>query len=98
MPRRSKDWNKGLAEDLKDPEFACEFIISALEEDIPLQVALGKVIRALGIKEFSEKTGIPSPNIVRALNPDYNPTQETLNALLKPLGLRLTVSPINTAA
>ena len=95
MTERSKDWNEGLAEDLKDPEFACEFIISALEEDIPLQVALGKVIRALGIKEFSEKTGIPSPDIDRALSLVHNPFPETLNHLLKTLGLRISVTQLN---
>lgn len=96
MPRRSKDWNEGLAKDLRDKNFAREFLIAAIDEGVSTQVALGKIIRAYGIKEFSEMSGIASPNIIRAINPEYNPTQETLNRLLKPFGLMITVSPIRT--
>lgn len=63
MARRSKDWNEGLAEDLKNPEFAKKIMLSAIEEGIPIQAALGKAIRAYGVKEFSTKTKIPGPNI-----------------------------------
>lgn len=82
MARRSKDWNVGLAQDLRDPRFAREFLLAAIEEGVSIQIALGKVIRAIGIKEFSAKIGIASPNILRAINPRHNPTQETLNRLL----------------
>lgn len=94
MARRSKDWNEGLAKDLRNPKFAREFLIAALEEDIPLQAALGKVIRAYGVKEFSKRINIASSNLLRAMHPESNPTQETLNRLLRPFGLKLTVSPI----
>jgi probable addiction module antidote protein len=94
MARRSRDWNEGLARDLQDPEFAREFLLAAIEEGISLQKALGKVIRAIGVKEFSLKTGIASPNLLRAIHPRYNPTQETLNRILMPLGLRLSLAPI----
>ena len=52
MARRHEDWNVGLAEDLRDPEFAREFLLAAIDEEVPLQVALGKVVRAMGVKEF----------------------------------------------
>ncbi len=35
-----------------------------------------------------------SPNLLRAINPRHNPTQETLNRLLRPFGLKLSVAPI----
>ena len=98
MPKRSQDWNKGLAKDLKDPEFAMEFILSAVEEGMSLQQVLGKVIRCYGIKEFAKKVRIPSSNVSRAINPKHNPTQKTLNKLLKPFGLKLTVAPIEEEA
>jgi len=97
MARRSKDWNEGLALDLQDPVFAREFIQSALEEGISLQATLGKVIRAMGVKEFSKLSKIASPNLVRAINPKHNPTQETLGRLLRPFGLMLTIAPIKMA-
>ena len=45
---RSRDWNVGLAEDLQDRIFAREFLLAAVEEDVPLEIVLGKVIRAIG--------------------------------------------------
>jgi putative addiction module killer protein len=56
MPRRSVDWNKGLAKDLKDPEFARGFILAALEEEgLSPQLVLRKVILAYGLKELAKK-------------------------------------------
>ena len=94
MARRTKDWNKGLAWDLKDQEFAREFLLAAIEEGISLQHALGKVVRARGVKEFAAKIGMAGPNLLRAINPRHNPTQATLNRLLKPFGFRLSLAPI----
>jgi len=46
MARRSRDWNEGLARDFRDQGFAREFLLAAMDEGVPIQVALGKVIRA----------------------------------------------------
>ena len=96
MARRSVDWNEELAKKLRNLKYAQGFILACIEEEIPLQIALGKVIRAHGIKEFSTKTKIPSPNILRAINPKHNPSQATLEKLLKPFKLKLTVTPIKS--
>jgi DNA-binding phage protein len=94
MARRSKDWNEGLAEDLRDPKFARELLIAAVDEGVPLQQAVAKVVRAMGVKEFAAKIGMASPNLLRAIDARHNPTQETLNRLLRPFGLRLGLSLI----
>ena len=94
MARRSRDWNEGLAQDLQNPAFAREFLMNAVEEGVPLQQALGKVIRAMGVKEFADKIGMASPNVLRAINPRHNPTQETLNRLLGPFKLKLSLAPL----
>ena len=94
MAKRSKDWNEGLAEDLRDAEFAREFLTAAVEDGVALKVALGKVIRASGVKEFAERIGMPSSNVLRAINPRHNPTQETLERLLEPFGLRIGLAKI----
>jgi hypothetical protein len=36
-----------------------------------------------------------SPNVLRAINPRHNPTQDTLNRLLKPFKLRLSLAPLS---
>ena len=68
MARRSRDWNRGLAQDLRNPEFAREFLLAAIDEGVPVQHALGKVIRAMGVKEFAAKIRMASPNLLRAIN------------------------------
>jgi DNA-binding phage protein len=95
MARRHRDWNVGLAEDLRDQEFAREFLLAAIDEGVPLQVALARVVRAMGVKEFAARVRMASPNLLRTLNPRHNPTQETLNRLLKPFQLKLSLAPIS---
>jgi DNA-binding phage protein len=95
MARRSRDWNVGLAEDLRDQDFAREFLLAAVEEGVPLQAALAKVVRATGVKEFAAKVRMASPNLLRALNTRHNPTQDTLNRLLKPFRLKLSLASID---
>jgi DNA-binding phage protein len=94
MARRSRDWNKDLALDLRDAEFAREFLLAAIDEGVSVQRALGKVIRAIGVKEFAAKVQMASPNVLRAIHPRHNPTQETLNRLLRPFRLRLSLAEI----
>lgn len=95
MARRSRDWNEGLARDLRNREFAREFLLAAMDEGIPIQTALGKVIRAMGVKEFASKVRMASPNVLRAINTRHNPTQETMNRLLKPFRLKLSLARID---
>ena len=95
MLRPSRDWNEGLAHDLRDPEFARDFLLAAMDESVPIQTALGKVIRAIGVKEFAERAQMASPNVLRAIHPRHNPTQATLNRLLKPLRLRLSLAGLD---
>ena len=67
------------------------------EEGLSLQVTLGTLIRAFGVKEFAAKAGMAPPNVLRAINPKHNPTQDTLDRLLKPFGLRLGLAPLAPA-
>jgi len=97
MARRSQDWNAGLALDLRDPEFARTFLLAAMEEGVALQLALGKVIRAMGVKEFAAQVRMASPNVLRAIHPRHNPTQDTLNRLLKPFHLRLSLARLDAS-
>ncbi|MPZ19799.1 MAG: hypothetical protein GEV06_18055 [Luteitalea sp.] len=62
---------------------------------MPLQLALGKAIRAMGVKEFAAKARMASPNVLRAIHPRHNPTHDTLNRLLKPFRLRLSLARLD---
>ncbi len=94
MAGRSRDWEVGLAEDLRDPAFAREFLMASIDEGVAIQVALARVVRAMGVKEFAAKVRMASPNVLRALNPRHNPTQATINRLLRPFRLRLSLALI----
>lgn len=94
MPKRSVDWNVGLAEDLRDPEFAREFLLAAMEDGLPIQLALGNIVRATGVKEFAAKVGMAAPNVLRVIDPEHNPTLDSLNRLLKPFHLKLSLASI----
>jgi DNA-binding phage protein len=96
MARRSREWNEGLSLDLRDQEFAREFLMAAIDEGVPIQEALGKVIRAYGVAEFAKRVKMASPNVLRAVDRRHNPTLATLNALLKPFKLKLAVTPIDS--
>lgn len=98
MARRTADWNEGLAKDLRNKEFARAFILAAIEDGLNVQEILAKVIRAYGVKEFAKKVNLPSSNLSRAINPDSNPTYETLNKLLKPFGLQVGIKPLGKSA
>lgn len=67
VAKRSRDWNEGLAEDLRDKTFAREFLLAAIDEGVSIQVALGKVIRAMGVKEFAASVDMAPPNVLRAI-------------------------------
>ena len=94
MARRGREnWNARLAQDLRVQESrasscwrpwtrACRFI------------APGKVIRAMGVKELAAKVNMAGPNVLRAFNPRYNPTQDPMNRLLKPFQLKLSLARI----
>ncbi|MBI4468456.1 MAG: hypothetical protein HY650_03935 [Acidobacteria bacterium] len=96
MARRSREWNYGLAQDLQSQKFAREFLMAAMDEGVPIQAALAKVVRATGVKEFAAKVGMASPNLLRAIDRRHNPTQRTLNRLLRPFNLRLSLARIET--
>jgi DNA-binding phage protein len=93
MARRTADWNEGLAQDLKKPEIAREFILAAIADGLPLQRVLAKAVRAYGLKEFAAKARMASSNVHRTINPSHNPTLSSLNRILKIFGLKLSVAP-----
>jgi probable addiction module antidote protein len=97
MARRSEDWNIDLATRLRNPTFARAFLLVAIDEGFTIQQALGKIIRAIGITEFAAQVGMPRSNVQRAIRPQHNPTQETLNRLLASFRLRLSLAPLPTS-
>jgi len=89
----TKPWRESLDRQLKDPDFAREYLLAAVAEGLDLQVALADVVRAVGTTRYSEWVdGLDRPNVLRAVRAGSNPTLGTVKKLLGPLRLRLSVT------
>jgi probable addiction module antidote protein len=79
---------------LDSDEMTLAYLIAAFEDgDATLiRAALNDVVRARGIAAMSVATGMPRASIYKALGENGNPTLDTLLALTKALGFRLSVA------
>ncbi len=87
--------NTWLLEQLKDIDFAADFLNAASEDDDPATylLALRKVVDARGgIAIVSEKTALSRETLYRTLSKRGNPTIKTLSAILKATGLKIAVA------
>jgi len=85
-----------LIEELRDdPEFAAEYLRSALEDDDDPQVlmtALRRIAEAHGgVGEIAKAAGLARESLYRTLSAKGNPRLSTLRAITKAMGLRITV-------
>ncbi|HLG18270.1 MAG TPA: hypothetical protein VI895_00465 [Bdellovibrionota bacterium] len=89
---RIEPWSKIRDKELRNPDFAREYLLAAMEEGLELKVALGDVIRAVGTRKYARwLKGIDQPNLVRAVREGSNPTVKTVERILAPLKLRLSL-------
>jgi len=93
-----------VAELRADRELAVEYLKAAMESlDDPNDragglLALRTVVEAYGgLGAVAAEAGISRESLYRALSPKGNPTLKTLLAVLKTVGLRLSVEPENHA-
>jgi probable addiction module antidote protein len=80
----------------ENPEFAAEYLKAAMEdseEPRVLLIALRHLAQARGIAKVAKKAGIERESLYRVLSPRGNPRLSTLVAVIKALGLSLTVEP-----
>jgi len=87
-----------------DPEFAVEYLKQAMSEmNEPddrgaALVALRQIAESCGcIAKVAEAAGVQRESLYRALSPKGNPTLNTLLAVLKSVGMRLSVEPEDKA-
>jgi probable addiction module antidote protein len=86
------DW---LLEQLKDAEFAAEFLNAASEDEDPKTylTALRRVVEARGgMAVVAEKAHLSRETLYRTLSARGNPTIKTLSAVLRATGLKFGVS------
>ncbi|MDR3300129.1 MAG: putative addiction module antidote protein [Candidatus Accumulibacter sp.] len=82
------------AEDMISPEASAEFLADALETNAPVYIAnaLGVVARANGMGEIARETGLSREQLYRSFSANGNPTLKSTLAVMKALGVEMTVS------
>ena len=92
---RLKNYKADLHERLRDPEYAAEYLAQVLAEKdrATFLLALKDVVEAGGgVGELAGRVGLKRPSLYRILSKNGNPTLETLQEILQPLGLRVSVA------
>jgi probable addiction module antidote protein len=84
------------AEHLDSDEAIAAYIEEALDIGDPAFIAdaLGVVARARGMSHIAKEAGLGRESLYKALSSDGNPEFATVLRVLKALGLRLSVLPI----
>ncbi len=95
-PKASISHDKAVIRELRDdPKFAVEYLKAAMEDDEEprvLLIALRRIAEARGgIAVVARKAGIERESLHRALSEKGNPRFNTLSAVARAVGLRLTV-------
>src|SRR5664280_2666658 len=96
MPKRTKSYEAGLHDRLRDPSYAMEYLQAALEDDeegadaVVLQ-ALRDVAQANHMSYVAEATGLNRESLYKMLSRRGNPGINSLRAVLNAVGLRLAV-------
>jgi probable addiction module antidote protein len=83
------------AEYLDNNEVIAEYLSAAVEDpnlDVFL-AALGDVAKARGMAQIAKEAGLGRESLYKALGAGAHPRYETVNAVLRALGVKLTVVP-----
>jgi probable addiction module antidote protein len=91
---RLKSYRVGLLKRLEDPGYAAEYLAQVLaeEDSAAFLIALKDVVEASGgMGHLAGRVGLKRPSLYKILSKRGNPTLETLQEILKPLGLRISV-------
>ena len=81
----------------KDPAFAAEYLNSVLEDgdQKELMLVLRRMAKALGgMSKLAEEAELNVNTLYRTLSPKGNPELKSLRALLRAMGMQLTVRPL----
>lgn len=91
MAKETKAWDP--AERLTAPQAIADYLDAALEDGDPKVIAsvLGDIARAKGMAEVARTAGLSRESLYRALSDNGNPSLATTLAVVRALGLSLTV-------
>jgi probable addiction module antidote protein len=84
-----------VADYLDSEELMAKYLSVAAEDPNPdiFLAALGDVAKARGMAQIARDSGLGRESLYKALSPGAHPRFETVNAVLKALGVKLTFVP-----
>ena len=93
MSKASRPYKPELLKALRDPSEAAEYLNAAIEEGSNelFLLALRNVAEAHGMKKLSEDAQLNRESMYRMLSEQGNPQFTSLTAILRELGLKLSV-------
>ena len=85
---------------LDNDEVIAEYLSAAAEDPNPsvFLAALGDVAKARGMAKIAKDAGLGRESLYKALSADAHPRFETINAVLKALGVKFAVVTDNAQA
>ena len=90
-----RNYRDDLLKRLADPEYAAGYLAQVLAEkdNAAFLIALKDVVEAGGgVGALAGRVGLKRPSLYKILSKKGNPTLETLQEILQPLGLRVSVA------
>jgi probable addiction module antidote protein len=86
-----------VADYLDSEEMIAEYLSVILDEDDPdlFIRALGDIARARGMTQIAKETGLGRESLYKALKSGSNLRYQTVQKVLKALGIKLTAEPMN---
>ena len=98
---RDKSYEDAMAERYaKHPDEALEILNAVLEDGEPgeMLVLMRQLTKAFGgVPSIAERADLNPTQLYRTLSADGNPSLTSLTAILKAMGLRLAITPIQSA-
>ena len=91
MSRRNKSYREYIAEQMLNQSYAQELILGAIEEGDTVQCALKMAIESMGIKEFSDKSGIAVPHVTAFVRGEKAFGHQRITRCLAVFGLKFAV-------
>lgn len=84
---------------LDSEEMIAEYLTAVLEQDDPdlFIAALGDIAKARGMTQIAKETGLGRESLYKALRSGSNLRYQTVQKVLKALGIKLTAGPANAA-
>src|ERR1022692_4904684 len=92
---RLRNYKADLLKRLEDPRYAAEYLAQVLVEkdSAAFLIALKDVVEAGGgVAYLAGRMGLKRPSLYKILSKNGNPTLATLQEILKPLGLRVSIA------